>query len=142
MTLAGSVLGVCMVLAAAPDVAPRFVPVRDFTLAWTHSIEKLRWEEDYVVMPPRTGGGKPVLVAGKARIRGSGAGMEPPPDATFKGGWYEYQPQRQLPDQLRLTRSAYTADYEWCENGSCKPLSAIMPTDGGVTLLYPCRKAN
>jgi len=42
-----------------------------FTLAWTHSIEKIRWEEDY-----RVENGRLRLV--EARIAGSGAGMEPP----------------------------------------------------------------
>lgn len=140
MTVLAPLIGVCLVLASAPDVTPRFVPVRDFTLAWTHSIEKVRWEEDYTVLAPDKAGGKPVLVAGKARIRGSAAGMEPPPDAVLVDGWYEYQPPRTLPEQLRLTRSPYTADYDWCTDGYCRPLSAIMPTDGGITLLYPCKE--
>lgn len=130
--------GVCLVLAAAPNVAPRFIPVRDFTIAWTHSIEKSRWEEDYRVLPPSSPSDRPVLIAGKARIHGSGAGMEPPPDAVWRDGWYEYQPQAALPRELRLTRSPYTADYDWCMGGRCQPLSALMPTDGGITLLYPC----
>jgi len=40
---------------------------------------------------------------------------------------------------LRLTRSAYTADYEWCVDGEpCKPLSALIASDGGVTELRAC----
>ncbi|MBN9403014.1 MAG: DUF1850 domain-containing protein, partial [Burkholderiales bacterium] len=42
-------LGICLTLAAAPRVPPRFVPVQAFTLAWAHSIGKIRWEEDYTV---------------------------------------------------------------------------------------------
>lgn len=140
MSVLAPVFGICLVLAAAPQVAPRFVPVHEFTIAWTHSIEKIRWEEDYQVLPPTTPGGEPTMVAGKARIRGSGAGMEPPPDAVFRDGWYEYQPERHLPHELRLTRSIYTADYDWCAGGRCEPLTAIMPTDGDITLLYPCTK--
>lgn len=138
MSVAAGIVGVCLTLAAAPNVQPLFVPVQRFTLAWTHSIEKVRWEEDYkVVVPP--GKGQPVLKAGLARVRGSAAGMEPPPDAILKSGWYEYQPTTTLPDELRLTRSEYTADYDWCVGGHCRPLSALMPTDGGVTLLRACR---
>ena len=37
----------------------------DFTLAWTHSIEKIRWEEDYRVTPSG-------LLLGEARVKGSG----------------------------------------------------------------------
>ncbi|TEA78596.1 DUF1850 domain-containing protein [Allopusillimonas ginsengisoli] len=138
MSVTAPVFGVCLALAAAPQVPPRFVPVHQFTLAWTHSIEKVRWEEDYRVLPPTIPGGSPTLVAGKARIRGSGAGMEPPPDAVFHDDWYEYQPEREPPPTLRLTRSIYTADFDWCMKGTCLPMSAIMPTDGDITLLYPC----
>jgi hypothetical protein len=42
-------LGVCFALAGLPSLPPLFVPVTEFTLAWTHSIEKVRWEEDYAV---------------------------------------------------------------------------------------------
>lgn len=131
-------LGVCLTLAGAPQVPARFVPVRNFTLAWMHSIEKIRWEEDYHVQrDPR---GEPVLMAGQARILGSGAGMEPPPDAHLRAdGWYVYQPHTAALTVLRLTRSRYTADYDWCVAGRCVPLRAVMPTDGGVTLLRPCR---
>lgn len=139
MSVAAASIGVCLVLAAAPGVPPRFVPVQDFTLAWTHSIEKVRWEEDYRVVIAPGQGGQPVLQAGAARVQGSAAGMEPPPDAIFKNGWYVYQPTTPLPDELRLTRSIYTADYDWCSDGYCRPLSALMPTDGDVTLLYACR---
>ncbi len=130
-------LGVCLTLAAAPAVPPRFVPVQAFTLAWTHSIEKIRWEEDYTIRIDAAG--RPVLIPGHARIRGSGAGMDPPPDAVLRpGGWYEYQPRTAPLHILRMARSPYTADYDWCVAGRCKPMRAIMPTDGGVTLLRPC----
>ena len=74
-----SALGVCLSLAAALQGTPAvFVPVTQFTLAWTHSIEKVRWEEDYrVELDPLTQ--LPVLHATAARIQGSAAGMEPPP---------------------------------------------------------------
>lgn len=131
------VLGVCLTLAAAPTLPPRFVPVQAFTLAWTHSIEKIRWEEAYRVQ--KDAAGLPVLIAGEARILGSGAGMDPPPDAKHHAdGWYSYQPKTPPLQVLRLTRSAYTADYDWCVQGRCRPLRAIMPTDGDVTLLKPC----
>lgn len=132
-------LGICLTLAAAPQTPPRFVSTQDFTLAWTHSIEKTRWEEDYRVQLDDDGA--PVLVPGHARILGSGAGMDPPPDAVHRAdGWYEYQPHTAPLKILRLTRSPYTADYDWCVAGHCKPLRAIMPTDGGTTLLKPCRQ--
>ena len=137
----GATLGVCLALAAnlpqgdepvGPQAAQRFVPTRGFTLAWTHSIEKIRWEEDYRVQ--RDAAGRPRLVLKTARIRGSGAGMEPPPGAQRRDGWYEYAPADQPQGALRLTRSPYTADYDWCVSGHCAPLGRLLPQDGGVTL--------
>jgi hypothetical protein len=42
-----------------------------FTLVWTHSIEKVDWQEDWHVTPDG-------LELVQARVKGSGAGMEPP----------------------------------------------------------------
>lgn len=133
-------LGLCLSLAAALQGAPAvFVPVTEFTLAWTHSIEKVRWEEDYAVrLDPLVR--QPVLHAVLARVRGSAAGMEPPPDAVLRQGWYQYAPAIQTPPELRLTRSEFTPDYEVCVQGRCRPLSDWMASDGGVTLLKACRK--
>lgn len=136
--MSAAVLGVCLALAAGP--APTvFVPAGHFTLAWMHSIEKTRWEEDYqVVAAP----GGPRLRPLDARIRGSGAGMEPPPDAVLRDGWYTYRPTTPPLQLLRLTRSPYTADYDWCQQGRCRKLSQLLPSDGGVTLLWPCTQAS
>jgi hypothetical protein len=130
--------GVCLALAAVQGAAPVFVPVEHFTLAWTHSIEKVRWEEDYAVRPGAMPGAPPVLQALTARVRGSGAGMEPPPDAVLRDGWFEYTPPTLSPHGLRLTRSAFTADYDWCVGGRCAPLYSLLPSDGDITLLTPC----
>jgi hypothetical protein len=45
-----------------------------FTLSWTHSVERIRWEEDWQL----TSRGLELV---EARVKGSGAGMEPPPEA-------------------------------------------------------------
>ena len=95
------------------------LPLPAFTLAWTHSIEKIRWEEDYLLAK---GGLK--LVA--ARIRGSGAGMEPPADAVLRDGVWHYRPAQDFVEKLRLTRSAYAADYELCRPDGCAPLAAVV----------------
>ena len=135
-----SLLGVCLSLAAAGASAePVFVPVERFTLVWTHSIEKVRWEEDYAIV--RSPDGRTLqLKALKARVRGSAAGMEPPADAVLRDGWYEYQPVSWSPEGLRLTRSIYTADYEWCQHGQCQPMGQWLASDGDVTLLTPCAR--
>jgi hypothetical protein len=135
-----SALGICLSLAAALQGASGvFVPVTEFTLAWTHSIEKVRWEEDYAVRLD-TVIGQPVLHAVQARVRGSAAGMEPPPDAVLLRGWYQYTPAIQTPPELRLTRSEFTPDYEVCVQGHCQPMAEWMASDGGVTLLKACRQ--
>lgn len=135
-------LGVCLTLAATLGGAPvqtAFIPLERFTLAWMHSIEKVRWEEDYGVVAGADPRQPPVLLALQARVRGSGAGMEPPPDAQLRDGWYAYTPQIQSPPALRLTRSIYTADYDFCSAGRCRPMSDLLPSDGDITLLQPCR---
>jgi hypothetical protein len=57
-----------------------------FTLAWTHSIEKVDWQEDWRVTPQG-------LELVQARVKGSGAGMEPPPEARLVDGWFQWQPE-------------------------------------------------
>ena len=132
-------LGICLALAAtAGAVPPVFIPAQQVTLAWTHSIEKQRWEEDYAVQPGATAEAPPVLQALAARVRGSAAGMEPPPDALLVDGWYRYQPQERQPAVLRLTRSEFTADFELCLQGRCQPMGHWLRSDGGITLLTAC----
>lgn len=139
-----SLVGICLVWAAAASASappvPVFVPGERFTLAWTHSIEKVRWEEDYAVAPPAQRGQAPVLRALTARVRGSAAGMEPPPDAVLRQGWFEYTPHTALPAVLRLTRSEFTADYELCTASGCHPMSHWLASDGNLTLLSACQR--
>jgi hypothetical protein len=126
------VSGICLaagVLAAA-------LPFSAFTLAWTHSIEKIRWEEDYRVVDAR-------LVLEEARIRGSGAGMEPPADARFENGVWHYHPALPPLERLRLTHSPYTAGYDICAAGTCKPLTAVLGNlpEFAVVEVSPCGRA-
>jgi hypothetical protein len=107
--------GIC--LTAGLIVA--FLPLAEFTLAWTHSIEKIRWEEDYRVQGER-------LVLEEARIRGSGAGMEPPADAKFKNGIWHYQPHLLPLERLNLSHSPYTTGYEICSTSGCQALTAVL----------------
>ena len=129
-------LGICLSLAALSGPAV-WVPGERFTLAWTHSIEKTRWEEDYTVQWHGTPA-KAVLIATEARIRGSGAGMEPPPEAVLQGGWWRYTPADRQPTALPLMRSDFVPDFERCDAQGCRPLSHWLPSDGGVTLLRAC----
>lgn len=134
-------LGICLSLQGAPQPLVVFIPGDRFTLAWTHSIELQRWEEDYEVRPgPQPG--TAFLHALAARVRGSAAGMEPPPDARLVNGWYQYTPTETVPARLLLSRSAYVPDYERCDAlQGCQPLAHWLPSDGGVTELTACMRA-
>jgi len=102
--------------AAALSLA---LPLQTFTLAWTHSIEKIRWEEDYQVSGS-------MLRLTEARIRGHGAGMEVPEEAVLRDGVWHYKPALREVESLHLTRSPYTADYELCWDGACKPMREVV----------------
>lgn len=121
-----------LLCVAAAGLALR-LPLPAFTLAWTHSIEKVRWEEDY-----RLDGDRLVLV--EARIRGSGAGMEPPEGAVLRDGVWHYRPALPPLPALTLRRSAYVADYDICSEGRCRPLGALVgsPEAAPVVELRAC----
>jgi len=118
-------------LCLATATAVVTLSASSFTLAWTHSIEKVRWEEDYRIEGDR-------LHAVEARVMGSAAGMEPAPDARLEHGWWRYKPEKAWHDELRLTRSTFTAEYELCFGGRCRSLAEIAPQAEGVTRVYPC----
>jgi hypothetical protein len=139
------ILGICLSLAVHATVSSdsvgnqnTFIPTQRFTLAWVHSIEKVRWEEDYAVEHVVGDKQSLVLRALAARVKGSAAGMEPGPDAVLREGWYEYLPAQRIHERLSLTRSFYTADYELCSEGICRPMHEFLRSDGGVTSLSPC----
>ena len=105
-------MGLCLGLAGVIWVA---LPLHELTLAWSHTVEKIRWEEDYRI----TADG---LMLGEARVRGSGAGMEIPEDAVWRDGVWSYQ--RVLPplQPLHLARTPEAGDYELCFAGACHAL--------------------
>ncbi|KAA3651387.1 MAG: DUF1850 domain-containing protein [Proteobacteria bacterium] len=130
LTLTGIVLlAACAHPAAEPPtprlclrsdgVPTRTLPATQFTLAWMHSIEKIRWEEDW-----RLDDG--MMTLREARVRGSGAGMEPPPGARLVDGVWHYQVLRREP-ALHLTHSPFTAGYTLCAAGRCQPLTDWLP---------------
>jgi hypothetical protein len=94
--------------------------VSQFTLAWMHSIEKIRWEEDWRVV-----NGK--LVVDEARIVGTGAGMEPPPDAKLVAGVWHYKPAVAPLAEVDLAHSPFTKEYEVCTAGRCTSLAKLLP---------------
>jgi len=108
--------GVCLFVAG---VLRATLPTQEFTVGWMHSVEKTRWEERYRVAGSR-------LRLTDARIQGSGAGMEPPPRATLRDGWWTWTPARPPLNELRLTLSPFTRDYDLCWHARCRPLAAIV----------------
>ena len=116
-------------LAAGPVVAPLLATA--LTLAWTHSVEKIAWEEDWRESPAG-------LVLVEARIRGSGAGMEPPPEARFEGGVWRWRPGIPAMKEVVLRRSGATADWRLCMEGGCRPMEAYLPADADPVVLSVC----
>lgn len=104
-----------------------------FTLAWTHSIEKVEWQEDWRVMPDG-------LELVQARVKGSGAGMEPPPEARLVGGWFQWQPKRAPMQEVVLGNSGAAGEWRVCHDGQCRTLSQIVghPVGANVTKMKVC----
>lgn len=103
------------VLAAAGKVV---LAGTTFTLSWLHSVEKIRWEEDWRIGPAG-------LVLAEARVKGSGAGMEPPAEARLKDGWWVYRPALAPQSRLLLAASGETTDgWRICSNEECVTVGA------------------
>ncbi|WP_162937364.1 DUF1850 domain-containing protein [Indioceanicola profundi] len=111
--MSGPALSLCIALIGGDPVR---VPAVAFELRWTHSVEKIEWQEDWRATPAG-------LRVVSARIRGSGAGMEPPDDARLEDGWWVYTPGIGPQERVVLAASDFTADHILCAGGSCKELS-------------------
>ena len=105
----------------------------DVTLAWTHSIEKIRWEEDY-----RREGNTLRVVA--ARIRGTGAGMEPPAGAQLKEGVWHFKPNLPPLPRVELQHSPHVAPYDICISDDCRSIEQRLPglPANAVIEMTPC----
>jgi hypothetical protein len=119
-------------LAAGSAVAPLLAGA--ITLAWAHSVEKITWEEDWRL----TSAGLEVV---EARVRGSGAGMDPPPEARFENGAWAWRPAVGAQSQVVMRRSGATADWRVCINGLCRPMDAYVPADADPVILRACRSS-
>lgn len=106
------------------------------TLQWTHSIQKTLWEEDYRLQGD-------ALKLTSARIQGTGAGMEPPPDAVLRDGAWHYTPALPPLPGVQLRHSPHVAPYVVCVAGDCRPLPAWLPAlpEDTVVGLQPCPAA-
>jgi hypothetical protein len=116
-------------LCVATGAATLRLAATAFTLAWTHSVEKVRWEEDWRVTPAG-------LELTAARVRGSGAGMEPPPDARLADGWWTWRPKLAPQVELVLGASGATGGgWRFCAAGDCRELGA---EPGPPVRIAPC----
>jgi hypothetical protein len=109
--------------------------IATFTLVWTHSIEKVDWQEDWRV----TSNGLELL---QARIKGSGAGMEPPPEARLVDGWFQWKPARAAMPEVVLGNSGAAGEWRLCADGHCRTLSDIFgyPVGANVTTMRACER--
>jgi hypothetical protein len=116
-------------LMAGKTIAPLLAGA--MTLAWTHSVEKIVWEEDWRASPAG-------LELVQARVRGSGAGMEPPPEAHLSGGVWSWKPNLPPQREVIMRRSGATADWRVCIAGICRPMEAYVPADADPVVMTTC----
>lgn len=99
------------------------VALMSFTLTWTHTVERVEWQEDWRVTP--TG-----LVLEEARVKGTGAGMEPPPEARLDNGWWRWRPGGPARMVMVLRRMPGLDDWKLCPaGGACRPLGELISGD-------------
>lgn len=101
-----------------------------FTLGWTHSVEKTEWQERWTVTPQG-------LVLQEARVRGSGAGMEPGANARRVDGWWVWTPDLPPLPELALAASGTTVSgWRLCDADGCRELGGLKQEP---IVLRPCR---
>ncbi|MBR0719753.1 DUF1850 domain-containing protein [Bradyrhizobium liaoningense] len=125
--------GVSLCLASAGSV--KALSLAAFTLVWTHSIEKVDWQEDWRVTPSG-------LQLVQARVKGTGAGMEPPPEARLIDGWFQWTPARGPMHEVMLGNSDAAGEWRLCTGGKCRTLSEILghPVGANVTTMSVCEE--
>lgn len=121
-----------MCIAFAVGSATVVIPTHKFTLSWIHTVERVPWEEDYVI---KNG----ALVIEEARVRRSGAGMDPPNGAIWSGGWWHYQPSLPPLGEVLLANSTFAGGYTVCWGGKCRPLNELVAAGTPVRIsAAPC----
>lgn len=123
-----------MSLCLATAGVVKSLAVASFMLTWTHSVEKTEWQEDWRVTPQG-------LEIVEARVKGSGAGMEPPPEARLVEGWFRWKPQLPMLPEVALGNSGLAGEWRLCTDGKCQELSAILgrPLGVSVTTMSVCK---
>tara|TARA_R110002020_G_scaffold34066_30_gene103915 strand:- start:13977 stop:14345 length:369 start_codon:yes stop_codon:yes gene_type:complete len=107
-------LALC-VIAAGKTTA---ITAAAFTLSWTHSVEKTEWLENWRVTPAG-------LELTEARVKGSGAGMDPGEGARLEDGWWVWSPDGPMVPELVLAASGATLSaWRLCHAGGCMELGS------------------
>ena len=101
-----------------------------FVLSWTHSVERVEWQEHWQV---REG----LLQMDQARVKGSGAGMEPPPDSRLRDGWWVYRPHLPPQPSVLLAVSGQTVDgWRLCvDGGKCHDIETLLAPGQKIDLV-------
>lgn len=120
-----------MSLCLAAGAIVKVLAAGTFTLAWTHSVEKTMWREDWRVADAGL-----VLVA--ARVKTSGAGMEPPADARLVEGWWQWNPASAPLPELVLRNSGAAGDWRICVADRCRSVGEILGAGYDQVTLRPC----
>lgn len=114
------------ILAAGHTTA---LAVSAFTLGWQHSVEHTAWSESWRVGPDG-------LTVTEARVKGSGAGMDPGPGAQLRDGWWVWTPRIPPLPAITLAASGATGDgWHLCHAQGCLTLGAAP---GDPVTLKPC----
>ena len=111
-------VGAAILALASPDVS----------LRWTHSVERVEWREAWRVGPD-------ALTLTRARVRGSGAGMEPGEGARLVDGWWEWSPGLVVPALALAASGATGGGWTLCADGACRTLGGAR---GAPIVLRPC----
>jgi len=120
---------VSLCLAAAGLAAK--IAASAFTLSWTHTIERTAWEEHWRVAPSG-------LVLDEARVKGSGAGMEPPEGAVLKDGFYAWRPDLPAQQEIVLRNAPEAGDWRLCAAGRCAGVGEWLGGDAEPVTLRIC----
>lgn len=83
-----------------------------FSLHWTHSVEKEEWVERWSVQDQG-------LRLEEARVKGSGAGMEPGENARLVDGWWVWMPQTNVPFLMLAASGATGGGWKLCDENAC-----------------------
>jgi hypothetical protein len=116
-------MSLCIALAATVLT----IQTTTFSLSWEHSVEKITWREDWTVTP--TG-----LELRAARVKGSGAGMEPGEGAVLEDGWWRWRPSLSPLSEIRLAASGQTpGGWELCHEGGCLTLGRLAGEESVIS---------